>query len=322
MPRMVNARTGTGQHGFTLIELLVVVAIITLLISILLPALTTSRAQAQAVKCRANLHSIGIGLVSYAMQNEDYVVPSYNLPALPGTTTNVTGGPSQPLDGWGPILDRDGVIPTNERTASASFFCPKTRDVEGMKTGQTGSDPEKPRGWTDWPLRMTAVGGDSAPKEAVTIPERGFVQIIRVSYWINGYNPIGSAPASIAAADLHYTASVGLGPDSTGRHIQLHKLRSRRPAKFIVTADGIYMGRQAVTRLGDVNSRIGYRHPGMRRPDGLANVAMADGHIEAITGDRFPRALSSGDAADIVAAKKLENLSGPTVYADPDAAFP
>jgi prepilin-type processing-associated H-X9-DG protein len=249
-------------------------------------------------------------------------VPSYNLPWAPGAATNFKGGPQQPLEGWAPILDRDGVVPSPDKKTNTTFYCPRTLNVEGMKDGQTGTDPYKPRGWTDWPLKFTGVGGDSQPKVAVTIPERGFVKTMRVSYWINGYNPIGSAPASIEAADLHYTASVGLGPDSRGRFITLHRLTSRRPSKFVVTADGIYMGRQAVTRLGDINSRVGYRHPGMGRLDGLANVAFADGHVEPIPGDRFPQALNSSDAADVVARKKLENLSGFTIYSDPELAFP
>ena len=319
MPRSCVLRLRRSR-GFTLIELLVVVGIIALLIAILLPALSSAKAQGAAVKCRANLHAIGIGLVAYTNENADYAVPSYNLPNPTGGA-NFTGGPDKPLDGWGPILDRDGVVPSPEFNTNTVFFCPRTVDVEGMKDGQTGRDPDKPRGWTDWPLRFLAVGGDSMPKEAVTIPERGFVKIIRVSYWINAYNPVGSQPTDISVDDVHYTASVGLGPDSLGNYIKLHKVYHRRPSEFIVVADGIYMGRQRVTKLGDENSRIGYRHPGLSRPDGLANVAFADGHVEPITGDRFPRALHRNDTPADVAEKKLENLSGPTVYADPEKVF-
>jgi hypothetical protein len=49
---------------------------------------------------------------------------------------------------------------------------------------------------------------------------------------------------------------------------------------------------------------------------------MADGHVEAVQGDRFPRALASGDAADVKTAKRQENLSGPTIYANPNLVFP
>ncbi|MBN2447319.1 MAG: prepilin-type N-terminal cleavage/methylation domain-containing protein [Phycisphaerae bacterium] len=309
------------RPGFTLIELLVVVAIIALLVSILLPALGHARAQGSAAKCKANLHHIGIGLVAYNTENNEFNVPSYNMPPA-ASGDNYSGGPGKPLDGWAAILDRDGVVPSRERHTNTIFYCSKTVDVEGMKDGQTGTDPQKPRGWVDWPLEMTEVGGDSAPKVAVAIPERGFNKIIRVSYWINAYNPIGnSRPSDIEGSDLYYTGSVGLGPDAYGRYIRLRQLHAKDPARLVVVSDGIYMGRQAVTRLGDKNSRVGYRHPGLNTLSGMANVAFADGHVQPILGDRFPQARHSSDTAEIFKQKKLENLSGPTVYEDPVAAF-
>ena len=57
------------QWGFTLVELLVVIAIIALLISILLPSLSAAREQTRAVKCLANLRSMGQGIMSYAQEH-------------------------------------------------------------------------------------------------------------------------------------------------------------------------------------------------------------------------------------------------------------
>ena len=55
--------------GFTLIELLVVIAIIALLLSILMPALTKAKNQAQRVICKSQLHQAGLGIVMYASEN-------------------------------------------------------------------------------------------------------------------------------------------------------------------------------------------------------------------------------------------------------------
>jgi prepilin-type N-terminal cleavage/methylation domain-containing protein len=65
-------RTGSKHRSpaFTLIELMVVIAIITLLISILLPTLSKARVQGQNVKTRAALKSIGEGAELYRNENE------------------------------------------------------------------------------------------------------------------------------------------------------------------------------------------------------------------------------------------------------------
>jgi prepilin-type N-terminal cleavage/methylation domain-containing protein/prepilin-type processing-associated H-X9-DG protein len=58
------------KAAFTLIELLVVVAIISVLIAVLLPALTQARASGRMIVCLSNLRHLGMAAAAYA---EDYV---------------------------------------------------------------------------------------------------------------------------------------------------------------------------------------------------------------------------------------------------------
>ncbi len=57
---------GRLARAFTLIELLVVVAIITMMLGVLLPALSNARQRSRATVCLSNLRNLGQGLVMYA----------------------------------------------------------------------------------------------------------------------------------------------------------------------------------------------------------------------------------------------------------------
>ncbi len=60
------------KKGFTLIELLVVISIIALLLSILIPALTKVKKQAQFVVCGSNIKQMVIAEVMYTVENDGY----------------------------------------------------------------------------------------------------------------------------------------------------------------------------------------------------------------------------------------------------------
>ena len=71
-------RFGTAC-GITLVELLVVIAVISILISILMPALTRVRAQAQGIQCASNLRQLAIIFHVYSVDNRG-CPPMANIP--------------------------------------------------------------------------------------------------------------------------------------------------------------------------------------------------------------------------------------------------
>ncbi len=317
------------HRGFTLVELLVVIGIIAVLLGVLLPALGRASERARTVRCLAQLRVISQGLLNYTVDNHGLIVPAYNLPpTTPDAATNFTGSATQPLDGWACILDRDGYLRTSAQTSSGIFYCPETIDAAGLLNGATGANPANQRGWVEWPMVFLG-GGDTAPKQALTIPASGFNHIVRVSYWMNAYHPTGQSltAAQIAQKDLYYSTVVGYGPAIPDRIAAHRASRMRNASRTITMADGVFMGRQSADGWGMTNSVIGYRHRGPGGPLTAANAGFADGHAETLAKGNFPCAYATtasyaaSGGTDTFARQQAINIGGPTVYPDPVSAL-
>ncbi|HWL92743.1 MAG TPA: prepilin-type N-terminal cleavage/methylation domain-containing protein [Phycisphaerae bacterium] len=86
----MNHRPATHAGGFTLIEVLVVIAIIGILLSLLLPALSASREKSRGTQCLTRLRSLAHGWHMYADDHDDV--------AVPGRMHNAGGGTGNPAN--------------------------------------------------------------------------------------------------------------------------------------------------------------------------------------------------------------------------------
>src|SRR5450755_1930358 len=82
------------RPGFTLIELLVVVAIIALLAAILFPVFARARENARRTSCSSNLKQLGLGVLMYAQDYDEYYPYCVMVLTDPGSLANPVGGPA------------------------------------------------------------------------------------------------------------------------------------------------------------------------------------------------------------------------------------
>lgn len=101
------------HRGFTLIEVLVVIGIIAILVTILVPVISSSREQAKRATCLSHLRQLNLAITQYAQANED------RLPITPG------GGSWM----WDiPYTTRDALVHLG--ATQDMFYCPSNAEYE------------------------------------------------------------------------------------------------------------------------------------------------------------------------------------------------
>ena len=122
--------------GFTLVEMLVVIAIVSLLMSMLLPGLDVARRKGRGAVCLSNLRQIHIALEDYRSTNDEYIPRTFAL----------AQGLAPRRDGWGlGLVDTAWAGPLATAPGFAHYCkdaavlrCPEVTEPDAVSYGFPG----------------------------------------------------------------------------------------------------------------------------------------------------------------------------------------
>jgi type II secretion system protein G len=123
------------QSGFTLIEVLIVLVILSILAAIAIPAYLSQRGKAKNAAVREGIHSIEIGVQSYALDNGDAYPP-----AVAGSTTLVDSNGKAYVDQW-PKNPVSGA-PMRDSTAQGDYTYTSASSSSYQLVGHMVSGPD------------------------------------------------------------------------------------------------------------------------------------------------------------------------------------
>jgi len=150
-----NNRPGhSGQRGFSLIELLVVITIITLMIGLLLPTLSSARNTVRVTTCLSHQHQLALSVSVYATDHNDqiprgphtepsFIALSFGVPAAAAEDQVASSVILNASSTLGVYFNSHGVLLNAYLQNPQSMFCPgddttdPQQELQKIRTGAT-----------------------------------------------------------------------------------------------------------------------------------------------------------------------------------------
>jgi prepilin-type N-terminal cleavage/methylation domain-containing protein/prepilin-type processing-associated H-X9-DG protein len=154
--------TGSGESGFTLIELMVVIAIIGVLASLLLPALSRSKLRAQAMVCMNTKKEMLFAWTMYSGDNNNRLAYNSQVINDPGVTPGFLAPPASPnwvnnLMDWSTNSDNTNLDFVNSPNSLLAPYVSYSVTMYHCPADHALSEAQRQAGWTGSRVRSVSM---------------------------------------------------------------------------------------------------------------------------------------------------------------------
>ncbi len=305
MPPNHKSSLKRSPHAFSLIELLVVITVVSLLISILLPALSRSRDTAQEIRCMSNMRQVSIMAANFRT-DRSAILPNSYYTAYPEGINNkdwVEGKLISPLGAASSFVNLliEGGYTPEYRITYSSFI---TSEFQKVAVKVRSTPFNCPTMFTDYRVdyydtRSTAGADkitDDRQRRSAAYP------------WNHKYAPGNQSFPSLWMLTGYQVNNLAgwngtyVGPGQAPPNGGLFKRRQWNNSEsrvaylmedFMWTSGGLWQYMDAITTTN--YSYGGYGPPARHNNFDSTNLVYADGHAVKFPTPRFPTAADISD---------------------------